>query len=90
LSDSFLVQSGLKQGDALTRLLFNFALENAIRKVQENRMRLKLNGTHHLMVYADAARIYSIFISILTKIFFNDSVKEDRGVYLLQQKTVFI
>jgi hypothetical protein len=33
LSDSFLIQNGLKLGDALSPLLFNFALEYAIRKV---------------------------------------------------------
>jgi hypothetical protein len=32
LSDKFPIQNGLKQGDALSPLLFNFALEYAIRK----------------------------------------------------------
>jgi hypothetical protein len=53
LSNNVPIQNDLKQGDTLSPLLFNFALECSIRKVQENQVGLKLNGTRQLVAYAD-------------------------------------
>jgi hypothetical protein len=50
------------EGDALSPLLFNFALEYAIRKVQENQ-----NGTHQLMAYADNVNTVGEYIDTMQK-----------------------
>jgi hypothetical protein len=44
LSDGIPVQNCLKQGDALSPLLLNISLKDAIKKVQANHVGLKLNG----------------------------------------------
>jgi hypothetical protein len=50
---NFPIQIGLKQGDTLTRLLFNFVSEYSIRMKKENKEGFKLNGTHQLLPYFD-------------------------------------
>jgi hypothetical protein len=52
LDNSFRVIIGI-----VFALLFNFALECAIKRVQENQERLKLNDTHPFLSYADDVNI---------------------------------
>ena len=54
LTDMFPIRNSLIQGDALSPLLLNFALEYAIKRFHVKQNGLKLNGTHQLLAYADA------------------------------------
>jgi hypothetical protein len=49
LPDTFPVKLGLKGGDALSPLLYKMPFTT----VHANQAGLKLNGTHHLLIYAD-------------------------------------
>ena len=48
LPDMLHIKNGLKQGHSLSPLLFNFALEYAISRVQVDQDGLKLNGSHQV------------------------------------------
>jgi hypothetical protein len=53
LCDNLVIQNGLKQGDDLSPLLFNFYLEYAMRNIQKDHVRLGLNRSRRLLAYVD-------------------------------------
>jgi hypothetical protein len=67
-SDEFPIQNGLKQGDALSQSLFNFASVYAIKKVLENEEGLGYNEIHQLLIYVDDVNILDENTNAKTKI----------------------
>jgi hypothetical protein len=67
LSDNFLVENGLKQRDALLKLLFKFSSEYSIREVHGNQLGLQLNRTNLLLAYADDVNLLGDKIDIIKK-----------------------
>jgi len=57
LSDVFPFRNGLEHGDFLSPLLFNFALGQAIRRVQVKQDGLKPTVTYQFLIYADDVNI---------------------------------
>jgi hypothetical protein len=79
LSDTFRVKNGIRQGDALSPVPFNFTLEYAFMKVQENQVGLKLSGTHHILLYADDVNLFGDNI---------DTIKENTETLIDASKEV--
>jgi hypothetical protein len=91
LPDSFPIKNGTKQGDVPSPLLFNFALGYSIRKVQENQVGLKLNGTHQFLAYAEDVNLLGDNIDTIKKNIetFNDA-SEDAGLEINVERTKYM
>jgi hypothetical protein len=57
----------LKQGNSLSPLIFNFALEYAISRFQENQEGLIPNGAYQILAYADDVNIVGYKIDTIQR-----------------------
>jgi len=60
-------------------LLFNFALEYAIRRVHVNRNGLKLNGSHQLWIFADDVNVLGGSVH---------TIRKNTGAFLIGSKEI--
>jgi hypothetical protein len=93
LSDNFPIQNGLKQGDALLSLLYNFASDYAIRNAQESQVGLKLSGTQQLMIHGDDVDLLVYNIDIIkknTQTLIDVSTQDDLVVNIEKYKHVLL
>ena len=57
----------MKQGDALSPLLFNFAVEYAVRKVQETNLGLDMNDTNQVLAYVEVVNLIDNIIRTIER-----------------------
>jgi hypothetical protein len=87
LSDEFPFQNGLIEGSTLSPLLFNFPLDYAIRWVQENQEKFKLNRTHQILAYADDVNRVGENIDTKKE---NTEARKMTGVEMSPEKTKYM
>jgi len=66
-SDMFQIQKGLKERDVFVAMFFNFALEDAIRKVPKNQEELICVGRISFCCHGDAVNFFDRSINTVLK-----------------------
>jgi hypothetical protein len=80
----------LKEGDVLSPLLFNLALEYAIRRVQVNGYALKLNGLREFLIYANDNKLGGIVHIIKKNAGALVAASKETGLEVHADKTKYI
>lgn len=67
LSEPFRITSGLKQGDAVSPILFNFALDKAVRNAETTMQIFAVDGRRLLIFFVDDFDIITKFTIAVRK-----------------------
>jgi len=91
MSDEFAVREGLKQGDALSCLLFNLALEIAMRRAGIQTNKTLVNGSVQVLGFADdldlASRTHAAAVDTFTNL---KTQGERMGLMISEYKTKYM
>jgi len=95
LSEAFTLKNAMKQGDAFSSSLFMFILEHAIRKVEAKEERLKLNGTHPLLVCANDVNLLDgsintiktqkLYLSLVSRLVWKQMLRKLKDMFMSRE-----
>jgi len=91
MSTAFTVGNGLKQGDALSCLLFNLALETAMRRAGIQTNKTLVNGTVQILGFADDLDLASRNHAAAVDTFINLKIQAERmGLVINESETKYM
>jgi hypothetical protein len=91
VSESFRINSGVRQGDGLSPILFNIAIEEALQKITNRNEGIKIGSVINTLAFADDVVIFAEKIddlSQLTKVFLEEAGKI--GLKVNNTKTKYV
>lgn len=91
MSESFEVKTGVRQGDGLSPILFNIAIEDALQKVRRTNKGLKIGTNLNILAFADDVAILcekKDDLKNLTKLFIQETSR--MGLKINDEKTKYM
>lgn len=91
LSETFEVETGVRQGDGLSPLLFNIAIEDALQMTRQTNLGIKVGSNINVLAFADDVTLLAETkedLEQLTSIFIQETVQ--MGLVINDEKTKYI